>query len=285
MNQEQENKLTETKSRDEVYSISDSQAQREYVENRTAAQWVGFFLPHLRVGMSLLDCGCGVGSITLDLAEIVAPGQVVGIDTDAEQLDIARSQAHKRRVTNARFEAASVYELPFADASFDAALAHTLLVHLSDPLLALKEMRRILKPGGIVAVSDDDFSTLVISPSTPLLEKTLEMWVRILELNGGSPYYSRHLRRLLLEAGFARTEGHVVAADYHGTLEATRRFAGMTERLIRHPALVELVIGQGLADRELLDAIVDEIRSWAERPDAFLAWMYCAALGWIAEEA
>ena len=179
MSQGQENQLTETKSRNEVYSISDVQAQREYVETRSAAKWVGFFLPHLRPGMSLLDCGCEVGSITLDPAGVVAPGQVVGIDTDPEQLDIARSRAQRRGVTNARFEAASVYKLPFADASFDAALAHTLLVHLSDPLRALKEMRRILKPDGIVAVSDDDFSTLVISPSTPLLEKTLEVWVRV----------------------------------------------------------------------------------------------------------
>lgn len=112
------------------------------------------------------------------------------------QLEIARSQAQKRGLTNVRFEVANVYELPFADASFDAVLAHTLLVHLSDPLKVLKEMRRILKPGGIAAVSDDNFNTLVVSPPIPLIEDLLRIWAKVIELNGGSPDYSRNLRGL-----------------------------------------------------------------------------------------
>ena len=108
-----EQQIVAAKTGEEFYSISDPQAQREYVEVRTAAKWVGFFLPHLRSGMSLLDCGCGMGSITLDLAEIVAPGQVVGIDVDAGQLEGARSLAHRRGVANVHFEVASVYDLPF----------------------------------------------------------------------------------------------------------------------------------------------------------------------------
>src|SRR5215467_1957963 len=99
----------------ETYTLGDTQAQTTYLESRTAAQWVGFFLPHLRPGMSLLDCGCGGGAITLDLAQIVAPGQVVGIDTDASQLELARTLAAERGATNVRFESASVYDLPFPD--------------------------------------------------------------------------------------------------------------------------------------------------------------------------
>ena len=284
MNRYPEKHATVSRTGEEIYSLVDAQSQRDYVEARTAAMWVSFFLPHLRSGMSLLDCGCGVGSITLDLATIVAPGQVVGLDTDPGQLDIARSHAQKRGLTNVRFEVASVYELPFADSSFAAVLAHTLLIHLSDPLKTLKEIRRILKPGGIVAVSDDDFSTVVISPSTPLLEKFFQIWPRILGINGGSPSYARHLRRLLLEAGFARTEGHAVAAECYGTLEATRHFVSLAGRLLRHATLVEVMIGQGLTDQEELDAMIDGMRCWAKRPDAFLAWMYCAALGWVAED-
>jgi len=93
-----------TQTGDEFYSISDETAQREYVQVRRASKWVGFFLPHLKPGMSVLDCGWGVGTITLDLAEIVAPGQVVGIDRDESQLALARTLAEQRGITNVQFE-------------------------------------------------------------------------------------------------------------------------------------------------------------------------------------
>lgn len=121
---------------EEVYTLSGTEAQESYVGTRTAAVWVPFFLPHLRPGMSLLDCGCSVGSITLDLAERVAPGQVVGIDLNESRLATARAEAERRGLGNVRFESASIYDLPFPDASFDAALAHTLLFHLNDPARA-----------------------------------------------------------------------------------------------------------------------------------------------------
>ncbi|MDE3228621.1 MAG: class I SAM-dependent methyltransferase, partial [Chloroflexota bacterium] len=146
------------------YTFTDEQAQVEYVGGRRAAQWVPFLLPHLRPGMRLLDVGCGVGSITLDLAELVAPGVVVGVDMDEAQLTIAREAAATRGLTNASFTVGSVYELPFANASFDVALAHTLLLHLSDQLRALRELRRVLAPGGLVAVSDDYFGAWAFAP-------------------------------------------------------------------------------------------------------------------------
>lgn len=109
--------------------------------------------------MRLLDCGCGVGSITLDLAERVAPGAVIGVDLDETQLALAREDARQRGLANTRFKVASVYELPFADGSFDVVLAHKLLFHLSGQLRALKELRRVLVPSGVVAISDDQDST------------------------------------------------------------------------------------------------------------------------------
>jgi ubiquinone/menaquinone biosynthesis C-methylase UbiE len=94
--------------------------------------------------MQVLDCGCGPGSITVDVAQRIAPGTVVGIDVDAVQVEQARRLAGERGIANARFEVGSVYELPFPDASFDAAFANNVLNHLGDPLRALLEMRRVL---------------------------------------------------------------------------------------------------------------------------------------------
>ncbi len=78
---------------------------------------LGFLLPHLQPGMRVLDCGCGPGSITADVAEFVAPGQVIGVDIEPSQVEAARRRAEERGLANARFEVSSLYELPFPDAN------------------------------------------------------------------------------------------------------------------------------------------------------------------------
>jgi SAM-dependent methyltransferase len=230
--------------------------------------------------MSLLDCGCGAGSITLDLAEFVAPGSVVGLDLDEGQLDAARWEAARRGLTNVTFEHGNVYDLPFADGAFDAALAHTLLFHLRDPLAALRSIRRVLAPDGVAAISDDDDGAVVYSPNDPTMQQTGALFMQIMQHNGANLTYSRHLRGLLLQAGFARTEGFAVAADYSGNLAATRHRADILIRVLCDPAVAGLCVTQGWATQTELDAITAYLREWGERPDAFFAIMYCAALGW-----
>lgn len=281
MSQEQRNQRPDQAGGDEVYTIGDREMQESYTGTRTAAEWVPFFLPHLRPGMSLLDCGCGVGSLTLDLAERVTPGQVVGVDLDAGQLAVARAEAERRGLTNIRFEVASIHELPFPDASFDAVFAHTLLLHLRDPLQALRVLRRMLKPGGVACVSDDDYSTLVLSPADPSVQRLWELLLRAAEHNGGSPYYARRLRGLMLEAGFARTEGHAIATDHYGTLAETHQLGRQFDLLFSDPAVTAPVLGEGWADEAELRRLLAATAVWAERPDAFCAWMYCAAVGWV----
>ena len=263
------------------YSISDSKAQESYVGIRRAKDWVGFFLPHLKHGFSVLDCGCGVGSITLDIAEHVTPGQVTGVDKDESQLEVARANAKERVLTNVSFEQGDVYTLRFADRSFDAILAHTLLFHLEDQLRALREFRRLLRPGGVVGVSDDDWATWTASPEDPFLRKSISLFTQVIQHNGGNPFYSRHLRGLMLEAGFKRTEGFAIAADFRGRLEETRGGADILGGIFRSPDVVRVVTEQGWATQAELDEMIDHVKMWGERPDAFSAVMYCAALGWI----
>ena len=90
------------------------QLTTDALARRSAQRQAGFLLPLLERGTSLLDCGCGPGSITCDLARHVAPGTVVGIDADPAQAERAAARAIEEQLDNVSFQAASIYDLPFA---------------------------------------------------------------------------------------------------------------------------------------------------------------------------
>ena len=228
--------------------------EQRRLETRTAATAAAFFLPHLRPGMRLLDCGCGVGSITVGLAEAVAPGEVIGVDLQPAQIERAGFVAAERCVGNVRFEIGSVYELAYPDASFDASFAHTLLFHLREPLQALREMRRVLKPGGVVGVADDDRGTFIHYPERPLISELHHLFWQVIRHHGGNPFTGRQKRRLLLEAGFSR----VVASPTFAPGGA-----------------------QGWANERKLEAMAAAVVEWGEHPDAYAAAMGVAAVGWV----
>lgn len=142
--------------RREVYSHGyDAHTIRQHAA-REATTEAAFFLPHIRSGMALLDCGSGPGSITAGLAKVVALGDTVGIDIEPTVVEQARENATSQGLSNLRFEVASIYELPFPDESFDAVFAHTVLQHLSEPVKALGEIHRVMKPGGVVGLRESD---------------------------------------------------------------------------------------------------------------------------------
>src|SRR6266566_2612603 len=120
---------------------------------RTAENSAGYLLAALRPGLELLDVGCGPGTITVDLARLVAPGRVIGIDCAPEVLAQASAHASGRGVS-IELRVGDVYALQLPDASFDVVHAHQLLQHLSDPVRALVEMRRVLRPGGLRRVGE-----------------------------------------------------------------------------------------------------------------------------------
>jgi SAM-dependent methyltransferase len=261
--------------------VIEERVQHRYVANRDARRFLPFLLPYVRSGMSVLDVGCGIGSIALDLAPTVAPGRMVGIDADAGQIEVARRSAAERGIDNAEFFTASVYELPFEPATFDVVYANAVLMYVRDQVRALVEMRRVLLPGGLAAVTDDDLGTVVISPDRPELELAPRLFERAIAHEGGNARYSRRLRTLMLEAGFERTQGVAHAPEVYGDLASTRWFAEFAVDLFAAPSMAEVIIGEGWATRVELDAIIAALHDWGELPDAFASWLYCGALGWV----
>jgi len=254
-----------------------SPEHRAFLSSRTASQEAAFFLPYLKPGMRLLDCGSGMGALTTSLAEWLAPGEVVGIDREASQVQAAHAWAAEKGVHNVHFEIGDVYEIPFPDASFDAVFAYTVLEHVREPRRAMREMRRLLKPGGVVGICDPDYEAQLLAPITPGMRE-LDGLMRRFSEEKASPYYARHQRQYLLEAGFARTEGFALAVG-----GGSQQMTSFMYRVVVKPTIESLrpwIIERGLADDARLDALLAEAQAWSERPDAFFGLIHCAAVAW-----
>jgi len=242
-----------------------------------------FLAPQLHAGMQLIDCGFGPGSITVDLARAVAPGEAIGIDIRADALTHARTLARERGIANVAFQAASVYQLPYADGSFDAAFACAVLQHLAAPVAALKEIRRVLRPGGVIGIIDGSSPITFRYPTSPLLEAWDKLRVLQNEHNTGRSSDALQLRTLLQEAGFAgtRASGHMAteAGPPAGSPEETRQVA--QHHLIRlRGVLGELAMAQGWATRAELEQMAEALIAWGEAPNAFYARPSFMAIGW-----
>ena len=190
----------------ETYTPGHTASALEFMRKRRAETHAAFFVPHLKPGMRLLDCGCGPGTITCDIAQRIAPTRVIGLDFSAEQVAAATRDARSRGIANVEFRQGSVYELPFADASFDAAFSHALLEHLREPAKAVAEFRRVLKPGGAVGVCTPDWGGFLVAPPSEELLLAFEAYKELQNRNGGDVYCGRKLGGFLAGTGFGKIE-------------------------------------------------------------------------------
>jgi SAM-dependent methyltransferase len=259
--------LTGAIMRAEVYTHGHHESVLRSHTWRTAENSCGYLLPHLRAGLDLLDVGCGPGTITVDLARLVAPGRVTGLDRAPDVLAQARAHASERGIA-VDFRAGDLYELPFPDSSFDVVHAHQVLQHLAEPVRALAEMRRVLRPGGVLGVRDADYACFAWAPSDPLLTRWLELYREIARRNGGQPDAGRFLKGWTRAAGFHEvratsstwTYADPVSCEWWGSLWADR---------CELSSLGEQAVAYGLSTREGLIAIAAAFRAWSTHPDAF----------------
>ena len=247
--------------------------------SRTADECAAFLLPHLKPGMRLLDFGCGPGSITVGLAEAVAPGEVVAIDVVEEVLEIAGELTRASGVTNVTFHQGSIYETGFPEGSFDAVYGHQVLQHLSRPVAALEEARRVLNNGGAIGVRDSDYSTMAFTPSDGRLERFFQLYRDVAWRNGGEPDAGRYLKGWLLDAGFADVEMSTWTWTYDNADSVGQWGYSWAER-VTASALGRQAVDYGLASREELEELAAAWREWAESPRSFGVVTHTAGLGW-----
>lgn len=247
--------------------------------NRTVEKHAWWFLPYLDPGMTLLDCGCASGSITVGLAKAVADGRVVGIDISDVEVGRARARAEKEKVSNVSFAVGNAYRLDFPDSSFDAVFGHNLLEHLSEPNRAIQEMSRVLKPGGVIGLRDFDIGGLLLAPRSEVLERFVSIYEADWKQLNGHPRLGRQLLGLVTQAGFADVTATASYEAFSGP--EGRRFVAevLIGGRLSDPSFVKRVIESGISTEEEIRAMRQAMSEWQDLPGAFLALAHAEVVG------
>ncbi len=234
---------------------------------RTIDNSAAYLAPHLEPSMTLLDVGCGPGNLTVDLARLVAPGRAVGVDNVDSIVERAKADTPSD-AGNVEFQSGDVLSLAFDNDTFDIVHAHQVLQHVSDPVAALHEMRRVCRIGGIVAVRDADYAAMAWHPASHGLERWLALYQTIARSNGGEPDAGRHLLNWTHAAGFADVEPSTSVWRF-ATLSDRSWWGSLWADRVRESALADQAIERGLASRSDLEEIAKAWLGWAADPDGW----------------
>ncbi|MCW2638360.1 MAG: methyltransferase type 11 [Dactylosporangium sp.] len=240
---------------------------------RTVENSAAYLLPHLRPGMSVLDVGCGPGSITADLAARVSPGSVTAVEVTDNALALARAEAAARRQSNIDFVVCDVHALDFPDDTFDVVHAHQVLQHVTDPVRALREMRRVCRSGGIVAARDSDYAAFAWYPALPELDEWMDLYQRVARANGGEPDAGRRMLAWARAAGLDDVTATSTTWCF-ATPEDREWWGGMWADRILKSEMARQAIASGAATEEDLRRISEGWRAWTAAEDGWMSLLH-----------
>lgn len=238
---------------------------------RTADNSAAHLLPHLRADHRLLDVGAGPGTITADLAARVA--RLTATEVGERELALSRETVAARGLTHVDFAVEDVHALSFADASYDVAHAHQVLQHVADPVQALRELARVTRPGGLVAVRDSDYAGFTWWPRLPGLDEWMRLYQLAARANGGEPDAGR---RLLAWAHAAGLDDVTASSSTwcFATPDDRAYWGGMWADRIVESALARQLVDDGHATVADLRAVSDAWRQWSEHPDGWFSLLH-----------
>ena len=240
---------------------------------RTAENSAGYLLPRLRDDAHILDVGCGPGTITIDLARVAARGSVLGLDRSDAVIDEARTAARQAGVETVEFGVGDVYALDHEAGSFDVVHAHQVLQHLSDPVAALREMARVCRPDGLIAVRDSDYSAFTWWPAVPELDDWLDLYREVARGNDAEPDAGRRLK------SWARAAGLEVVSSTAGVWcfsspDDVAWWGGMWADRIVSSDMADQAVERGLASTEDLERLAAGWRQWVGSTDAWFVILH-----------
>ncbi|EXJ92630.1 hypothetical protein A1O3_01182 [Capronia epimyces CBS 606.96] len=253
-----------------VYSHGHDKSVVQDHARRTAQDSAAFLLPHIRPTDTILDVGCGPGTITADLAALVPQGKVIGSDAVEGVLTQARQVAAERGLTNVAFETADANSLPYPDDSFDIVYCHQVLQHVKDPVGILREMRRVAKPGGRVAAREADYKAWAWYPELPEISRWADLYQKVAKSNGGEPNAGRYCHVWARQAGFTPHDIDASWDSWRYTGERVRHFSLSWTGRILQPGFATTAVREGFTTDDEIKAISEAWRFWGTQEDALM---------------
>jgi ubiquinone/menaquinone biosynthesis C-methylase UbiE len=244
---------------------------------RTVENSCPHLLPYLNnPSLKILDVGCGPGTITVDLASRVPQGFVYAIDPSADVIEKAREHAKEKGITNVRFEVGDIFTWQDLDgveeAAFDVVHAHQVLQHLQDPLGCMKEMKRLTKPGGIIAVRDCDYGAMDWYPEHPGMQKWKELYIKVALGLKAYPNMGKMLHSIAMQAGIPRGDIEAsIGAWCFSTPEEREWWCGLwADRTVKSDYKQRVLDGNHGTEAEL-EEISTTFREMEKKEDGWFA--------------
>ncbi|KXG49273.1 uncharacterized protein PGRI_031430 [Penicillium griseofulvum] len=240
---------------------------------RTPQNSTAYLLPHLQPTSQILDIGCGPGSITTGLAALVPAGHVTGIEPTSLPLEAARALAASEGITNISFKEGDIHALPFADESFDIVHAHQVLQHITDPIDGLREMRRVCKTGGLVAIKES--ASLHCYPEAPEMVKWQQIYLKVAAERGTNPHSGERIHVWARKAGFSPEDVKCSTGSWcFQTREERESWGGnFAERSVGSP-LSKVAVEKGYATEEFFERVREVWLEWVEDEDAWFGILH-----------
>ena len=252
------------------YTMGFSEDIVEVLKRSTVEDSAAYLLPHLRPGLRVLDFGCGPGTVSVGLARAVAPGELHGVDMEKSQIELAKAVAEAHGQDNTVFHVGDVLDLPFTDGFFDVAHCHNVLMHIPDTHAALTEVKRVLKPGGIMGCREMICESSFAHPDASGVQTAWRVFEDLVDADDGHAQMGKDVKNHLIEAGFVDVR---MTAEFHVFSEPEELdfFYGLVTRWFLAPEITGAAIKYGAATARTAESIRAAYEAWREHPGAFAA--------------
>lgn len=264
----------------ENYPVGYSATVVNTFKKRSAFEKGRFLIPHLKETDYLLDCGCGPGSITLDFASILKKGKVVGVDFEPSQIECAKQLMKEKKVSSAEFQIADILNLPYKNNSFDVAFTNGVLWTIGETLQVLEELKRVVKPGGIIACREPSFDGAQYYPESKIFEKAFHLQNRSLDALGNNRNVGKELSAYFSKVGLKDVQLSV-SCDLYSSDEKRRLFADYWINAWNIAPWAKHIREKSWASLNEIKEFQQEFLAWGKKEGAFISAPWFEALGTV----